>query len=267
MSNCQKSQTVEKKILKRSVVRFTKVQLDKVFHAFGWLFFFFNSDLGHLFWSLRLSTLQKAKWSTLKHLLANPDPSVWCNNICFAVLVVVGFFLLVIVCFKSQKRISVLTEPLFDFQFSTPAGHLTLKSSASGEEASFHLQSAHAGWRKNFCPRPCSAKGKKGHNLLQAFFFPKGDGDQLAPATAAYIESPRGKSKVNLQTNVKQFCFFSGWAGDKWKLGRVFSGLLPSSWGHITNYLPFFSASFSSQGHDWAAQTHHPQHATIPQHL
>lgn len=157
-------------MLKRSAVGFTKVQLDKVLHAFGWLFFF-NSDLGHLFWSLRLSTLQKAKWSILKHLLANPDPSVWCNNICFVVLFV-GFFL-VIVCFKLQKRLSVLTEPLFDFQFSTPAGHLTLKSSASGEEASFHLQSAHAGWRKNFCPRPRLAKGKKGRNLLQAFFFPR----------------------------------------------------------------------------------------------
>lgn len=114
---------------------------------------------------------------------------------------------------------------------------------------------------------PAWLRERKDVIFCRHFFFSKGDGDQLAPATAAYIESPRGKSKVNLQTNVKQFCFFSGWAGDKWKLGRVFSGLLPSSWGHVTNYLPFFSASFSSQGHDWAAQTHHPQHATIPQHL
>lgn len=56
---------------------------------------------------------------------------------------------------------------------------------------------------KNFCPRPCLAKGKKGHNLLQAIFFSKGDGDQLAPATAACIESPGEKSKMNLQTAVK----------------------------------------------------------------
>lgn len=66
--------------------------------------------LSYLFLSLQVYVLQKDKLSAFKHLLANPDLSVWCNNIW-----VLGWFFF----FKWQRRTRVLTEPLFDFQFST----------------------------------------------------------------------------------------------------------------------------------------------------
>lgn len=139
---------------------FTIVQLPRTFRAFGPLLY---KILILAMLSLRVCILQKSKWSTVKHLLANPDLCVQCNNIWF---------------FKWQKRTSAPTEPIFDFQFSTLQA-IQLWSLLPVENKPVYIGNLHT-LPEEIIPVQYPAWPGERSETNFWLFFPKGDNDQLA---------------------------------------------------------------------------------------
>lgn len=176
-----------------AAVGFTIVPLPRTCRAFGQLLC--KIRILAIILPLRVYILQKAKWSTFKHLLANPALRVWCNNICF---------------FKWQKRTSVPTELIFDFQFSTLQA-IQLWSLLPVENKPVFIGNLHTLPEEIIPVQYPAWPRERSETIFCWLFFPQGWLWSIGISqNCTYWQFPSGKARYAYKL-LQICCFFAGW--------------------------------------------------------